>query len=72
MFYEILTSEKPFLGENPGAVVRAILEQEPIAPRSLRTDVQAELSALVLRMLDKHADKRPSTEDVVEALGRAA
>lgn len=68
VFYELLTSEKPFLGENPGAVVRAILEQQPIPPGSLRSAVPPELSALVLRMLDKTPARRPSSEAVVAAI----
>ena len=68
VFYELLTSEKPFLGENPGAIVRAILEQQPVPPGSLRTAVPPELSALVLRMLDKAPANRPSSAAVVAAI----
>ena len=32
VFYELLTMEKPFLGENPGEVIRAVLEQGTAAP----------------------------------------
>jgi tetratricopeptide (TPR) repeat protein len=72
VFYELLTAEKPFLGENPGAVVRAILEQPPIPPAQLRTDVNPRLDALLLRMLDKTPDRRPASETLVAELEAAA
>jgi tetratricopeptide (TPR) repeat protein len=72
LFYELLTAEKPFLGENPGAVVRAILEQQPIPPAQLRTDVNPRLDALLLRMLDKTPERRPASETLVAELEAAA
>ncbi len=67
VFYEMLTLEKPFLGENPGEIIRAILENEPIAPSHFRPDLPSAQAALVMRMLSKDPGQRPADEDLTAA-----
>ncbi len=67
VFYEMLTLEKPFLGENPGEIIRAILENEPIAPSHFRPDISSAQAALVMRMLSKDPGQRPADEDLAAA-----
>lgn len=68
VFYELLTLEKPFLGENPGEIIRSILEGQPIAPDRFRPDLAAAQTALVMRMLSKDPGRRPLGEDLLSAL----
>ncbi|MFH2107402.1 MAG: tetratricopeptide repeat protein [Chrysiogenia bacterium] len=67
VLYEMLTLEKPFLGENPGEIIRAILENEPINPTHFRPDLSAEQATLVLRMLSKIPEQRPVDDDLLAA-----
>jgi tetratricopeptide (TPR) repeat protein/tRNA A-37 threonylcarbamoyl transferase component Bud32 len=72
VFYELLTLEKPFLGENPGEIIRAILENEPLTPAHFRPDLSASQAALVLRMLSKIPEQRPEDEDLLVAFAAGA
>lgn len=72
VFYELVTVEKPFLGEMAMDVVRQILEKEPLAPAQLRPDTPPDVSALILEMLSKDPDRRPTDEALVERLERLA
>lgn len=67
VFYELLTLEKPFLGENPGEIIRAILENEPVNPAHFRPDLSADQATLVLRMLSKIPEQRPADDDLLTA-----
>jgi len=67
VFYEMLTLEKPFLGENPGEIIRAILENEPLNPVHFRSDLTADQAALVMRMINKDPGQRPADEDLLAA-----
>ncbi len=67
VYYEMLTQEKPFLGENPGEIIRAILESEPLPLERFRTDLAPGQAALVLRMLSKDPTLRPSGDDLLAA-----
>jgi tetratricopeptide (TPR) repeat protein/tRNA A-37 threonylcarbamoyl transferase component Bud32 len=71
VLYELLTLEKPFLGENPGEIIRAILENEPVSPAHFRPDLSAEQAALVLRMLSKAPEQRPADDDLLAAFAAA-
>lgn len=72
VYYEMLTLEKPFLGENPGEIIRAILESQPLPPEHFRPDLPVGQSALVLRMLSKDPQKRPTDEDLLTAFAAGA
>lgn len=71
VFYEALTLEKPFFGENAAEVVRHILEGQPLDPRTLRPELPAGISALVLEMLAKEPAARPSDGRLLERLAAA-
>jgi tetratricopeptide (TPR) repeat protein/tRNA A-37 threonylcarbamoyl transferase component Bud32 len=67
--YEALTREQPFFGASPIDVVRQILDQDPIPPAELRTDVPPELDALILDLLSKRPEQRPTDEVLADRLG---
>jgi serine/threonine-protein kinase len=71
IFYELLTLEKPFLGENPAEIIRAILEKEPINPSHFRPDLSVEQTTLVLRMLSKNPGQRPAGDELLIAFAAA-
>ena len=66
--YELLTGRPPFSG-SPQAVLAAQISKAPEPLRTLRPDVPAPLSAIIMRCLEKDPDKRFQTaEELVEAL----
>jgi serine/threonine-protein kinase len=69
VFYELLTLEKPFWGQNPGEIVRAILDSEPLPPIRFRQELPDGLNALVMQMMSKQPEARPCGADVITGLG---
>jgi eukaryotic-like serine/threonine-protein kinase len=59
VFYEMLTLEKPFLGETAVDIIKQILEKEPVEPSRYRADIPLELNAFIMQMMRKEPDKRP-------------
>ncbi|MDQ8161093.1 MAG: serine/threonine-protein kinase [Gemmatimonadota bacterium] len=59
--YELLTGRSPFTGASPQATLAAQLTQMPAAPHLSVTDIPQSLSTLIMRCLEKDADKRPAT-----------
>jgi serine/threonine-protein kinase len=72
VFYELATLVRPFPGELAIDVVRQILDREPIPPATLREDVPADVSDLILEMLAKDPEQRPDDALLAERLGRLA
>jgi len=58
MLYEMLTGEKPFVGQNVTTIIYKIVNETPIAPRDLDVTVHPGLSAIVTRALSKSPDER--------------
>ena len=58
IFYETLTGRRPFSADTPFAVLRKHLTEDPPPPSQIRPGVPPALERIVLRLLDKHADKR--------------
>ena len=61
VLYECLAYRKPFTGENHGALIRSILDDEPPSPRRTRAECPASLGAVVQRALCKDASARYQT-----------
>ncbi|MFD8499961.1 serine/threonine-protein kinase [Amycolatopsis sp. NPDC059657] len=69
VLYFALTGASPFpavIGERPGARILRILG-EPVPPIE-RTDVPADLVALIAKLLDKEPSRRPSIGEAAELL----
>jgi len=58
IFYETLTGRRPFSADTPFAVLRKHLTEDPPPPSQFRQGLPPELERIVLRLLDKHAEKR--------------
>jgi eukaryotic-like serine/threonine-protein kinase len=70
-FYELFTSKHPFAGATPLDVLEAIESRAVPSPGSLRDGVPREVDQIVLRMLDREPDRRPSAKRVWEVLQKS-
>jgi serine/threonine-protein kinase len=68
LLYEMLTGKLPFVGDNPGALVLAHLQQPPPDPALARPDLPPHAAQAILRALAKGPDDRFATAG---ALARA-
>jgi serine/threonine-protein kinase len=67
--YELCTGELPFYAETLPQVCALVMNTVPAPPRSHRPDLPEELSAVILRCLDKDRDRRyASIAALVDAL----
>ena len=67
--YELLAGRAPFAGRTAQALMAAHVLETPEAISNRRAGVPAELSALVMRCLEKSPDNRPqSAEDILRRL----
>lgn len=68
-FYRILTGATPFRGKSVKEIVRAQVKEEPVPPHKEDPDVPAELSPVVLKLLEKDpGDRYQSAQELVDAL----
>jgi len=69
LLYEILTGEKPFPGQSITTVIYKIVNEEPIAPRTLNPSIHQGLSDIVMRALAKEPEVRyQSCRELLEDL----
>ena len=68
VFYEMVTREKPFLGETPLDVIKEILDKEPVEPIKFRSDIPTALNDLILKMMNKEPAARPSEKVLSETI----
>lgn len=73
VLYEMLTSQRPFGGDDPQAMIHGILNRSPTALSTLGLDIPADLEEAVHRSLAKNPEDRfASAEAFLEALGDAS
>jgi eukaryotic-like serine/threonine-protein kinase len=53
MFYQMLTGERPFVGNNPTTIIYKILHEQPVSPKMLNVTLHPGLDYIVTRMLMK-------------------
>jgi eukaryotic-like serine/threonine-protein kinase len=58
MLYEMVTSEKPFPGQNITTVIYKIVNEDPVPPRQINPTIHPGISAVVMRALEKEPDQR--------------
>jgi serine/threonine protein kinase/Tfp pilus assembly protein PilF len=61
LFYEMLTGELPFQGENEAAVIYCLLNEEPKAIQIFRSDVPDYITRLISQILQKDRSNRISS-----------
>ena len=73
MLYEMVCGRPPFVGDESVAIIGQHLNTPPVAPTWHRPDCPPGLEALILRLLEKDASKRPaSATEVRHALENVA
>ncbi len=65
VLYEMLTGVRPFTGDAALAVLNAILSEHPVPPSRLNPDIPSALDSLVLSMLSKESEMRPTIGAIV-------
>ncbi len=58
ILYEMLTGEKPFVGQNVTTIIYKIVNENPIPPRDLDATIHPGLSAIAVKALAKSPDER--------------
>lgn len=66
--YEMLTGKKPFVGETTLDVMKQIMSVDPIDLAVFLPDLDRNLSALIMMMLQKNPRHRPTAAMVVDVL----
>lgn len=61
VLYEMVTGEKPFVGQNVTTIIYKIVNENPIPPRDLDVTIHPGLSAVVTKTLAKSPDERYQT-----------
>jgi serine/threonine-protein kinase len=68
-FFTLLTGQPPFRGDSKIEVIRKVLEEEPPAPRRLRSSIPPSLEAICCKCLEKQPQRRyPSAEALAQDL----
>ena len=69
-FYHLLTGVTPFSDENVEELLRIRLIEQPLAPHLQRTDIDMELSQLVMMMMSRSPSERPPYKTIISSLNR--
>jgi serine/threonine protein kinase/predicted ATPase len=64
VLYELATGQYPFKTDSAVSIPHAIIAQQPLPPARLNAEVPAALDALILQMLAKEPDLRPTAAQV--------
>jgi serine/threonine-protein kinase len=67
--YEMLCGRVPFVHDNAAELISAHLNNEPPSPRALRPDLAPQLDRMLVRMIAKRPDDRPTLGDVRQTIG---
>ena len=61
LWFELVTGQPPFVGDNSLQVVLQHVREEPISPREKVPSLQEQTASVILRLLAKRPDERPSS-----------
>lgn len=71
VMYEMLTGQVPFNGETAVSIAIKHLQEAPIPPHELRSDIPPLVEAIILKAMDKNPDNRFSSTELIKELERA-
>lgn len=66
ILYEAVCGRTPFTADDPASILYMHVHEEPRAPRSHNPDIHPELEKLILRLMAKKPDKRPSNARILK------
>jgi len=72
VLYEVSTGLPPFSGDNPTAIVYRHVHEAPAPPRSHNAELEADIEAMILKLLAKSPDQRFQSPEEVMEYSRAA
>lgn len=67
ILYKMLTGQVPYPGEDPAAILRAVIEKSPPPPRSLRRDLPRDLETICIKAMEKEPSRRYATAEAMAA-----
>ena len=67
-FYHLVTGITPFSNPNIEELVWMRTRHNPVAPNQLRPDLAPELSMLIMKMMNRAPDMRPSYREIITSL----
>ena len=67
-FYKMLCGRSPFPGETVVEVMGRILKTEAPGVSECREDIPEELDTLIIRMMEKKQEQRPTAESIRDSL----
>lgn len=70
IFYEAVTGVKSFDGNTVLEITQKILKKQPLRPGRLRADLPEELDNLILKMMAKNPEARPSAAELLFMLNK--
>ena len=56
--YEIFTGRTPFEGKNVYEILKKIENEEPVAPRKIKSQIPQDLQTIILKCLEKNRERR--------------
>jgi serine/threonine protein kinase/tetratricopeptide (TPR) repeat protein len=68
MLYELITGKLPFPEDDPIKLISAHVEKKPVFPSELNSSIPQKLNDLVLKLLEKSPQDRPSSSQLKKAL----
>jgi tetratricopeptide (TPR) repeat protein len=72
LLYEMCTGQRPFGGNNEGAILHGILKDDSLPPSSVRNGIPQNIDVIVGRLLRKDPrDRFANADDVIGALSQA-
>lgn len=66
ILYEAVCGRTPFTADDPASILYMHVHEEPRNPRTHNPDIHPELENLILRLMSKKPDKRPSNARVLK------
>ena len=71
VLYEMLTGQLPFTGETPVSIAMKHLQEQPRSVRQLDESIPPVVEAIVARAMQKDANMRPSSSELVQDIAQA-
>jgi len=71
VLYQLITGRPPFMGDHPTAVLYQHVDAEPVPPSRLRPELAGPLEGLLLQMLAKDPEVRPTAAELTNVRAAA-